>query len=337
MTRYARQQLVPGVGGEGQQKLARAHVLVAGAGGLGVPVMQYLAGAGVGRLTLVDPDTVAPHNLHRQPLYRMSDVGRTKVHAAAEALAGLNAEVEVIPVPELLHPLNAARLLEGCTVALDCGDNFAVSYILSDACMAAGLPFISASALGMEGYVGGYCGGAPSLRAVFPELPERAGSCVTAGVLGPVVGTIGALQAQMALSVVLGLQPSPLGCLLTLDARSWRMATFRFDSATEPASRVLRFVAPGEVTSSDLAIELRGVEEAPMPAVPWARRMSMEDVHERLEIPGGTHRVVMCCRTGLRAWRAARSLQSRWPGEVMVLAAGDAPPAGAGSPTDTCT
>jgi molybdopterin/thiamine biosynthesis adenylyltransferase/rhodanese-related sulfurtransferase len=337
MNRYARQQLVPGFGEDGQRKVASAHVLVAGAGGLGVPVLQYLAGAGVGRITLVDPDVVAEHNLHRQPLYRMSDVGRVKVHAAADALRALNPEVEVVPVAELLNPLNVTGLLDGCSLALDCGDNFAVSYILSDACLAAGMPLVSASALGMEGYVGGYCGGAPSLRAVFPELPESAGSCATAGVLGPVVGTIGMMQAQMALSVLLGLEPSPLGCLVTFDARNWRTSTFRFDEAVEPADHLLRFVAPGEVTPGDVAIELRGAEEAPEPAVPDALRMSMRDVQERFVVPDGARRVVMCCRTGMRAWRAARSLQARWPGEIVILAAGDSRPVGTGSPTDNCT
>lgn len=323
MNRYARQMILPEVGEKGQASFARAHLLVVGAGGLGVPALGYLAGAGIGRITLVDADRVEESNLHRQTLYRLSDLGRPKAEAAAASLAGLNPETEIRPVTARLDPLNAPGLLDGVTLALDCADSFAVSYILSDCCRDAGLPLISASALGLGGYVGGFCGGAPSLRAVFPDLPRRAASCATAGILGPVVGMLGAMEAQMALSVLLGLSPSPLGQLITLDAASWRIGGFRFDGAKEPLDRPLRFVAREEISTHDLAIDLRGPEEAPIPATPDAIRLLPEDL-ERLPDPmPPARRVVLCCRTGLRAWRAGRLLQARWPGEVALAALGD--------------
>ncbi|MFC6640463.1 HesA/MoeB/ThiF family protein [Sulfitobacter profundi] len=270
MSRYARQTILPQVGAEGQERLAAARMLVVGAGALAVPVLQYLVGAGVGRITLVDGDVVAESNLHRQPLYQMGDIGRPKVTAAAEAMAALNPEVTLTPRAEWLTPANAPGLLAECDIALDCADTFAASLTLSDLSLAQGKPLISASALGMSGYVGGFCGPAPSLRAVFPDLPQTAATCATAGVLGPVVGVIGAAQAQMALSVLLGLSPSPLGQLMIWDAAQWRMSGFRFDSAPEPASPV-NFIAESQIAPRDMVIDLRA--EAPAPFSAQARHV----------------------------------------------------------------
>lgn len=234
MNRYVRQTILPDVGAAGQARFARAHVLVVGAGGLGVPALQYLVGAGVGRITLVDGDRVAAQNLHRQPLYRMDQMGELKAQAAASALAALNPEVTVTPVCHMLDPANAPALVASADIVLDCADTFAASLTLSDICHAQRKPLITASALALAGYVAGCCGGAPSLRAIFPDLPERGATCATAGVMGPVVAAVGALQAQMALSVLLGVAPSPLGQLVSLDAANWRMGGFRFDRAPEP-------------------------------------------------------------------------------------------------------
>ncbi len=182
--RYDRQVALPEIGPAGQERLKRASVLIVGAGGLGCPALQYLAAAGVGRLIIIDPDRVEESNLHRQPLYRMSDLGALKVEAAYAALRSLNPEVNVSARAERLTPANVEACLTSADLAVDAADNFAVTYILSDACLAAGKYLISASALGWSGYVGVFCGTAPSYRAVFPELPGRAGSCAENGVLG---------------------------------------------------------------------------------------------------------------------------------------------------------
>ena len=139
---------------------------------------------------------------------------------------------------------------------LDCADSYAASYILSDTCLAQGKPLISASVLGLAGYVGGFCGGAPSLRALFPDAPDSGASCATAGVLGPVVGAVGAMQAQMALNLILGLQPSPLGQMIQYDGRTLRSTGFRFDDAPEP-TRCFRFVSASQLTADDQIIDLR--------------------------------------------------------------------------------
>lgn len=322
MTRYARQTVLPEVGETGQARLAAAHVLVVGAGGLGAAALPGLVGAGVGRITLVDGDRAALGNLHRQTLYRMDDLGRPKAQAAAEAMAALNPEVAVRPVIGWLDPATAPALLDGVDAALDCADSFAASYALSDACLARGIAMLSASALGRAGYAGGFCGGAPSLRAVFPDLPARAATCATAGVMGPVVAALGALQAQMALSVLLGHRPGPLGRMITLDAASWRMGGFGFAAAPEPADGPA-LIAPSQIGPDDLAVELRAQTEAPIPAVPHALRLPPEAVATLRAEPG--RRVVFCCRTGLRAWAAATAFNAIRPGPVAVAAANPEP------------
>ena len=314
MSRYARQMILPEVGAQGQARLAAAHVLVVGAGGLGVPVLQYLVGAGVGRITLVDGDRIAAHNLHRQPLYRMDQLGRFKAEAAAKALAALNPDVTVTPVTTWLDPANAPALVGASDLVMDCADTFAASLTLSDACVAAGKPLIAASALALSGYVGGFCGGAPSLRALFPDLPERGATCDTAGVMGPVVAMIGAVQAQMGLSALLGLIPSPLGQLVTFDAARWRCGGFRFDAAPEP-SEAIPFIAPSQITPGDLVIDLR--TEAPAPFRADALHL-VPDLD--FTPPPGTSRVILACRTGLRAHHAGMALQSRWDGAIALLA-----------------
>ncbi|MDR7124958.1 HesA/MoeB/ThiF family protein [Pseudotabrizicola sp. 4114] len=317
MTRYARQTVLPQVGAAGQARLARAHVLVVGAGGLGGPVLQYLTGAGVGQITLVDGDVVAEHNLHRQPLYRMDQIGEPKARAAATVLAALNPQVQVTPLVGYLDPANAPGLVALVDVVLDCADTFAASLTLSDACRDNGVPLITASALALSGYVAGCCGPAPSLRAVFPDLPERGATCATAGVMGPVVGAVGALQAQMALAVLLGLEPSPLGRLISLDALGWRMGGFGFDAAPEPL-RPLAFIGRSQIRADDLLIDLRA-EAAPFS--PQARHIPPEAMPD-LTPPDG-RRVVLACATGLRAHNAGQTLQTRWPGEIALLAVHD--------------
>ena len=317
MSRYLRQTVLPQIGADGQERIATAHVLVVGAGGLGVPVLQYLAGAGIGAITLIDPDRVEESNLHRQPAYRMKDIGRPKVRASAQAVARLNPDVEMLALPDRLTPANAPDLIRRADLVLDCADSYAASYTLSDACLAAGKPLISASALGLAGYVGGFCGGAPSLRALFPDPPDSGQTCASAGVMGPVVGMLGCLQAQMALEVVLGLTPSPLGQFTRYQAG--RFTQFRFDGAPENPGP--RFIAPEEITADDLVIDLRPASEAPRKATPGALRIPAYGAAGPLPRPG--QRAVLACRSGLRSWRAAAALAQRWPGEITLLALGD--------------
>lgn len=318
--RYARQRVLPQVGDAGQMRLAAARVLVVGAGGLGATVLPALAGAGVGHLRIVDADRVSESNLHRQTLFSMADLGQPKAASAAARLSTLNPDPKIEVWDRWLDPALAPAALAGCDLVIDAADSFAASYILSDHCQRQGIPLISASALGMTGYVGGFCGGAPSLRAVFPDLPQRAATCASAGVLGPVVATLGALQAQMALSVLLELTPSPLGQVLTVDLAGLRLGGFRFDGAPEPAT-ALPFIARSDLTAQDQVIDLRGPAEAPTPVTPGAQRLQADDAATWPPLPPG--RIVLCCRSGLRAWRAARHLAGLGHRDLALVALGD--------------
>ena len=325
MTRYARQICLPEVGNAGQAAIQAAHVLVVGVGGLGAPVLQYLVAAGVGRLTLVDGDVVSLFNLHRQTLFREADVGKAKAVVAAQTLRALNNDCVIEAIEMALNPSNAMTFIGQSTLVLDCADSFATSYILSDKCKALGIPLISASVLGISGYVGGFCHTAPSLRAVFPDLPDRAATCATAGVMGPVVGMIGAAQAQMALAYMIGQTPSPLGQLIHFDMQNFRSSGFRFDTAPDPAAD-LTFIAASEVTGDDFVIELRDAKEAITPVSKDAQRVTVAQFADQRPTPAANQRAVFVRQSSLRAWQAATHLRSYWDGDISSIAMGDMPP-----------
>ena len=320
--RYSRQTQLPEVGVEGQARLSAAAVTVVGAGGLGCAVLEYLTAAGVGRLTIVDHDRVEESNLHRQPLYRMGDLGRMKVEAARATLAALNPEVHIDTLAERLTPANAPGLAATADVLVDAADSFAVTYALSDACQARAKPLVSASVLGLAGYVGVFCGGAPSYRAVFPELPPQAGSCAEAGVLGSAVGVMGTLAAHLTLALILRLEPPVLGRLMSIDFRTLHVGGFSFAGAAEPVD-TLAFIAPTQVAASDLVIDLRGLAEAPLSPFPAALRLGVEALASAPQPLPAERRIVLCCRSGMRAWRAAQLLRARGHRNLALLALGE--------------
>lgn len=219
--RYSRQLVLPELGVEGQLRLSRCSVLVVGCGGLGCPLAQYLAAAGVGRLGLVDHDTVELDNLHRQVLHGEARLGLPKAHSAASALKELNSRVECVAHPVALGPTNALGLVAAYDLVADCSDNVPTRYLLSDACVIAGRPLVSGSALRFEGQlvVYNYRGG-PCYRCLFPKPPppETVTNCADGGVLGAVTGVIGTLQALEVIKVAAGVGASLSGTMLLFDA-----------------------------------------------------------------------------------------------------------------------
>jgi sulfur-carrier protein adenylyltransferase/sulfurtransferase len=318
MDRYSRQTVLPEVGLEGQQRLAQAVVLVVGAGGLGSAVLQYLAAAGVGHLIVLDHDRVEESNLHRQPLYRMQDVGSSKALAARAALQALNPHILIEAQVERLSAANAQHWVGRAHLVLDCADSFAVTYILSDACLRVQRALVSASVLGFSGYAGVFCADAPSYRAVFPDLPQQVGSCAANGVLGSAVGVLGTLQAHLSLAVILGTSPRPHGRLVSVDLRQLRFSSFCFLGAPEPANP-LPFIAAAQLEAADLVLDLRSEQEVAVAPFPPATRIAANDV-DSLAAAQPARRVVLCCRSGVRAWRAAHRLASQGRERIAMLA-----------------
>ena len=222
--RYARHIVLAEVGGIGQSRLIAAKVLVIGAGGLGTPLLQYLAAAGIGTLGVIDHDTVDLSNLQRQVIHRTSDVGVSKVESARRALGDINPEVQVQVHDERLTAQNAERIIAGYDVVADGSDNFATRYLLNDTCYRLKKILVSAAILRFDGQVSTYKAwqgtGHPCLRCLFPVAPseDAVPSCAQAGVLGALAGTLGTLQATEVVKEILEVGRSLSGRLLMYDA-----------------------------------------------------------------------------------------------------------------------
>ena len=223
--RYQRQLIIPDIGEAGQEKLKQARVLVTGAGGLGSPVVMYLAAAGVGTIGIVDFDKVSVSNLQRQVLYVTGDIGRVKAEAAAERISLLNPLIKVLQYPVRLTVENAKELMAGYDIAVDCSDNFATRYLISDASRIAGIPMVYGAVYQFMGQasVFNYKGG-PSYRDLFPEEIHLSGDNKTnpPGVIGVLPGIIGSIQACEVIKIITGAGDILSGRLLQIDALSLR-------------------------------------------------------------------------------------------------------------------
>ncbi|MCX8103289.1 MAG: molybdopterin-synthase adenylyltransferase MoeB [Candidatus Bipolaricaulota bacterium] len=220
LERYSRQILL--IGGRGQRALKRASVLVVGLGGLGSPAALYLAAAGVGRLGLIDSETVELSNLHRQILHATPDLGGSKIESACEKLKALNPHVELIAHPERLTSQNALTILKDYDVIVDGSDNFPTRYLVNDACVLLQKPNVHGSVLGFEGQVTVFAPGGPCYRCLYekPPTPGTVASCAEAGVFPTIAGLVGLLQANEALKLIVGIEPTLTGRLLLIEARA---------------------------------------------------------------------------------------------------------------------
>ncbi len=229
LDRYARHIILKEIGGAGQMRVLAAHAVVIGAGGIGSPLLQYLAAAGIGNITIIDDDVVSLSNLQRQTLFGTDDIGKLKVGAAKAALARINPDVAVIAVPERITADNAAHLLNGADVIIDGCDNFATRLIVSDAAHTARIPLVSAAVGQFEGQLAtyrGWEGGQPCYRCLVGNDPDRAdASCADQGVLGALTGVMGSLAAIEAVRALHPFGDDPAGKLLIVDALSFRFRT----------------------------------------------------------------------------------------------------------------
>ncbi|XP_065352154.1 adenylyltransferase and sulfurtransferase MOCS3 [Cloeon dipterum] len=244
IVRFSRQIILPQIGVSGQTALKNARILVVGAGGLGCPVMLYLAKAGVGRITVVDSDHVEVSNLHRQTLHSDATIGVSKVQSAFRFFAQDNGYTEIVPIEQRFTPLNSDSLVGQCDVVVDASDNIGTRYLLNDACVKHKKPLVSGSALGLEGQVTVYNANVekdgclvkgPCYRCLFPVPPTTTNSCSEAGVLGAVPGLIGLIQSIEVIKLIVNWPGSKslAGRMIILDASDMSLRTVKLRLASE--------------------------------------------------------------------------------------------------------
>lgn len=342
---YSRQMVLPEVGAAGQARLARSAVLIVGCGGLGVPAMSYLAAAGIGRLGLVDADVLEASNLHRQPLYALADTGRPKVELAAERLREINPTLEVRTYPTRLDARNAAQLIAGYDILIDCTDTIAGKLALNDACLRSGQPAVFASVYQYEGQLQVVRPGAgPCLRCIWPDTVRDGlvGACAEAGVLGPVPAVLGTLEALEALKVLLDLPGQLTDAVLMMDLLSLSVTRVRARRAPD-CPRHAEYRSDGcdsmdaqsvevEFDSLQAALEAgytvidirepseRSRQPAPCPsvrAIPMAQLL-----YGSQPPPPRSQRCLLVCAAGVRSLAAARELRARGHSHVYSLRGG---------------
>lgn len=311
--RYSRQTILPGVGEEGQAKLSAASVLIVGCGGLGAPAAAYLAGAGVGEITLVDGDNVAVSNLHRQVIYRTADTG-PKARLLAEHCSQLNPCTRVRALVTFLDATNVKALVEAATLVLDCTDHPETKHLLADACHLLQTPLVYAAAQRFSGYLALFPNSGPDdvhLRDLYPGPDPKLPDCATTGILPTAVGTVALLQANAALCYLLGIGEPPVNTLLTYDAltnRQLRLA-IRKTYAKEIKSPWMKPTptrAEMETTNADFSsydavftlLDERREPDLPDGVTRITPRNPLGQCLEKME-PGG--RYLLYCQTGMRS------------------------------------
>ena len=222
--RYHRQLIMPEIGELGQRRLEESNVFVVGAGGLGSPLLMYLAAAGVGHITIADFDVVEESNLNRQILHRTASVGLPKVASAVQTLEEMNPCVRVTAHQLMVTEDNASELFAGHDLVLDAVDSFGAKFVINDACVTEGLPFIHAGVSGLKGQLFLYQPGSACLRCIFPDVPNELKKSLNGGILGAMAGCIGAQQALLAIQFLLGITKEA-GRLFALDGHDLRQSS----------------------------------------------------------------------------------------------------------------
>ncbi|QSR84863.1 molybdopterin-synthase adenylyltransferase MoeB [Methylacidimicrobium sp. B4] len=354
--RYGRHLIMPEVTLEGQKKLKAARVLAVGTGGLGSPLLLYLAAAGVGRLGIVDFDTVDDSNLQRQVLHKTRNVGKPKIESAIEAIRELNPNVEVVPYPTALRSENAIEILQDYDVVVDGTDNFPTRYLVNDACVLLGKPNVYGSIFRFEGQATVFWAEkGPCYRCLYPEPPDpgMVPSCAEGGVLGVLPGLIGMVQAIETVKLILGLGDPMIGRLLLFDALGMEFREFRLrkDPAcpicgTERTIRELvdyetfcGIVAPvvtddlPELTVQELKrrlderadfdlIDVREHHEYQIARIPGAKVIPLSEFHQRIHELDPAREIVIHCKAGVRSAKACRLLFDAGFRKVQNVAGG---------------
>lgn len=333
--RFIRQIILPEIGEQGQQNLAEAGVLVVGAGGLGCPVLQYLAAAGVGRLGIVDFDRVETENLHRQVLFGDNDVGMMKTGVAAEKVKQLNASIRVDVIPEQLSSQNALDIFEGYDIVIDCTDNFPARYLINDAAVLSGIPDIYGSIYRFEGQISVFNlpqkdgSSGVNYRDLFPTPPPpgMVPNCADAGVIGALPGIVGTMQASEAIKIITGAGEPLSGRLFVLDTLSFQASVIsikkRADYEISELIDYNQFCGTGgehitEITYSECKewlkngddiqlVDVRNKEEHDRENI-GGTLMPLPDIDKQIQYLNHNKKIVLYCETGKRSRMAANKL-----------------------------
>jgi molybdopterin/thiamine biosynthesis adenylyltransferase/rhodanese-related sulfurtransferase len=350
LRRYSRHLLLPEVGEDGQRRLKGTRLLLVGAGGLGSPAALYLAAAGIGRLTVVDPDRVDVTNLQRQVLYGVRDLGRSKAEAARDRLRDLNPHVQVEALPIRLDAGNALEFVRSHDLVVDGTDSFATRYVVNDACVLSGRPNVHASIYRFEGQATVLSApGGPCYRCIYPSPPGpgEVPSCAEAGVLGVLPGILGAIQAAEAIRLAAGIGEPLVGRLLLVDALGMAFRTLRvapdplcpacgtgeIREVREDAAACAGPLAVPEIDPAGmvqmlsgaeppLLVDVREPDEWQVAHIPGARLAPLSRLEAVIRGLDRGREVILYCRSGRRSQDAGALLRAAGFERVWSLAGG---------------
>lgn len=333
LRRYSRHLLIPEVGLAGQERLAASRALVIGAGGLGSPVLQYLAAAGVGRIGIVDDDVVDETNLQRQTIFATGDLGKKKAIVAADFVRELNPLVEVDVYPILFDQENASDLVAPYDVVIDCTDRFSTRYLINDACVLGGKPDIYASIFRFDGQVSVFgAPGGPCYRCLFPDAPAPGAvpSCAEGGVLGVLAGLVGAWQANEAIKMLLEIGEPLIGRLLLVEALGARTREIAFEpdphcAVCGPKASIVKVrlfeeeerrdedevdpEALDDALETAVLLDVREPHEVIVTSVDGAVHMPVSELEARLHELDLYRTYIVACRVGAKSLWAAQRLR----------------------------
>ncbi|MCE6989447.1 HesA/MoeB/ThiF family protein [Dyadobacter sp. CY323] len=325
--RYSRQILVPEWGMRGQEKVKAAKILVVGAGGLGCPVLQYLAAAGVGEIGIIDDDLVDMTNLHRQILYSSADIGKSKALTAVERLSVSNPFVRLKAYTERLTDQNAREIVSGYDLIVDGSDNFPTRYLVNDICVELNKPFVFGSILRFEGQVSvfNYKNG-PTYRCLFPDTSEE-DNCAEAGVIGILPGMIGTYMANEALKIVSGVGEPLSGKLLVINALTNTTSTFQFSRiafSSPPLTESIQIPKPADPVIQEITWEeFENLQQANPDQIELidvreyyefeadnfgGQNIPLSEIPETISLFPAGNTIVFYCNSGIRSQKAAKLL-----------------------------
>lgn len=337
MSRYEKQLLLPEITSAHQEFLCNLKILTIGAGGLGASCLPYLAGAGIGHITIADHDNIDPTNLHRQTIYKDNDTGKSKALHAAEYLKALNRDINVTALTQKIDAQNAKNLCHGFDLILDGSDNFETKSLLNKISIETGTPLITASVEHFKGSIGIFAGfehDAPCYHCLFPELPIDACDCNETGILGTVAGLAGLYQAHLTLCFLLGIGDINPGSVLSLDFKIMRSQLLKLQKnpecricskqsygAKKPMTQQIQPIAlihPDDLDDS-LIVDVRTHDEVSMDPIAGALHMQLDTIPARMHELPKDKRLAFACASNIRSRKAAEFLRAQGYDNVCIM------------------